>query len=288
MIIIIVMYKEKIFKIIERASEDEARDLYKLIMILKEGRSPWPKDPAEEYHEKSKHSRVRIFFSPRRIFRGPEPPLIKRYHGAKRIKLPDPEDCIKSASMLVYEAIRKRRSIRDYRSNYFINIKDLSALLYLSVGITERRWGYPFRAYPSAGALQPVEVYPIIWNVKDMESGIYHYEPEEHSLELIKYGDYSKKLADACLEQDFIAEASLAFVLTVYYARTKWKYGDRAYRYVHLDAGLAAENIYIVATSLGLGTCAVGAFYDDEVNELIGIDGKNEFTVLVMPLGKPL
>ncbi len=221
--------------------------------------------------------------------RGPMPPLVKRCNALDIVKLPEPEFPRKVS---VEDAIRTRRSIREYTKDY-ITLSELSTILYLSVGITAWEPGayglrmFPLRAYPSAGALQPVEVYVYADRVTGLRKGIYHYNPVEHSLELLKEGDYSRRLAEIALGQRHVRDGAVVLILTIYWARTRWKYGDRGYRYALLDAGFAGENIYLACQALGLGTCAVGAFFDDELCELLEIDCKDEIPVLMFPVGRP-
>jgi len=144
---------------------------------------------------------------------------------------------------------------------------------------------YGFRAAPSAGALYPIEIYPVVRSVEGVKPGIYHYHVLSHALELIIEGGRSAQLAEACLSQRFIERAAVALVLTAVYGRTTQKYGERGYRYATLDCGHISENVYLAATAMGLGACAVGAFDDDRVNLLLGVDGEEESALLVLPVG---
>lgn len=182
-------------------------------------------------------------------------------------------------------AIDKRRSERAYTGEP-ISLEELSSLLHYAAGVTGRVGNFPLRAAPSAGALYPIEIYPIVNNITGLEKGIYHYDPRDHSLEVLDLGDYRSKVAKASLEQDFLSQANVVLALTAVFERTQWKYGARGYRYIYLDAGHIAQNIYLEATSLGLGACDVGAFFDDEVNKLLKIDGVEEFAVLLVSVGK--
>jgi len=220
---------------------------------------------------------------PRRT--GSMPPLRKRL-SSNVITLPKP----KMISVPISTVIINRRSADDF-VNEPISIDDLATVLYLGVGITgwASAYGYdkyPLRAYPSAGALQPVEAYPVINNVLGLKSGLYHYDPFDHALELLRPGNYGSLMADLALGQDHVSRAAVIIVLTVVYARTYWKYWKRALRYVLLDAGAAMENIYLAATGLGLGVRAVGAFYDNELCNFLGIDCLSEFPVVMVLVGK--
>ncbi len=147
--------------------------------------------------------------------------------------------------------------------------------------------GFEFRACPSAGALYPVETYLAINNVEDIEPGIYHYNVKNHELDQIKKGDFRLHIAQAALDQDMAYSANAVFVWTAVFQRSKWKYEQRAYRYVYLDAGHIAQNLALAAVSLDLGTCQIGALYDDEVNLLLEIDGKEESVLYMSVVGHP-
>ncbi|WP_054857575.1 SagB/ThcOx family dehydrogenase [Vulcanisaeta sp. JCM 16159] len=192
--------------------------------------------------------------------------------------------------MAVSNAVTIRRSAEDFIDEP-ISIDDLATILFLGLGITgwTQAYGldkYPLRAYPSAGALQPIEAYPVINNVTGLREGLYHYDPFNHALEIIKLGRFNSLMVDLALGQDHVSRASAVVILTAFYSRTRWKYWKRALRYVLIDAGAVMENMYIAATGLELGVRAVGAFYDEELCGFLGIDCIEEFPVLLMLIGK--
>jgi SagB-type dehydrogenase family enzyme len=234
----------------------------------------------DEYHEFTK---LRRGEPPKHRWRYRAPPeLYKIYEDAPLIKLPEPE---KSGGMPIWEAITKRRSCREY-SDEAISGEELSQLLWATQGITGEIDGYYLRAAPSAGALYPIETYLVVNHIDGLERGIYHYAVLRHALELLKIGDFRQRIASAALEQEFLARAGVVFVWSAVAARTKWKYGERGWRYIYKDVAHVCANLYLAATSLGLGCCAVGACFDDEVNELIGLDGKEETVVYLAAVGK--
>lgn len=234
-------------------------------------------DPGLVYHQWSKPSLWGII---RRPFHwGEQPPLYKDYPSARPIALPRD---FRYRGLLVQDAIQQRRSVRDY-SGRPLTLEQLSILLHCAYGITEP--SYPLRASPSAGALYPLEIYPVVNRVTGLTSGIYHYRPKDHSLELVEAGDFRPSLLTYTGGQDMILQASVVLVITAIFQRTRWKYQDRAYRYVLLDAGHLGENVYLAATSLGLGPCGIGAFFDDEINRLVGVDGENEAAVYLVSIG---
>jgi SagB-type dehydrogenase family enzyme len=123
--------------------------------------------------------------------------------------------------------------------------------------------------------------------VKGVERGIYHYGVLDHELELLQKADFREAVASAALDQGFIAEAAVVFAWTAVFARSKWKYKERAYRYVYLDAGHIAQSVALAAVALGLGSCQIAALYDDEVNAVLGVDGKEESIVYMTAVGRP-
>lgn len=231
------------------------------------------------YHQWSKPSLWGVVGRPFQW--GEQPPLYKDYPLARRTILPRD---FRYRGLNLEEAIQRRRSIRDY-SGRPLTVEQLSLLLHSAYGITEP--SHQLRASPSAGALYPLEIYPVVSGVEGLESGVYHYQPRAHSLDLIKKGDFRSSLLAYTGGQDMVLMASVLLVITAIFQRTRWKYQERAYRYVLLDAGHLGENIYLAATSLGLGPCGIGAFFDDEVNQLVGVDGKEEAAVYLVSIGAP-
>ncbi|MEM2094862.1 MAG: SagB/ThcOx family dehydrogenase [Candidatus Bathyarchaeia archaeon] len=183
----------------------------------------------------------------------------------------------------VEEALLKRRSIREY-SNKALTIQEISQLLWSAQGITDPRG---FRTAPSAGALYPLEVYVAVGNVEDLSKGVYIYKPEGHMLVKVIEGDKREALANAAFDQTWVKNGAIIIVITAVYERTTAKYGDRGIRYVHMEAGHVAQNICLQATAMGLGTVTVGAFYDDQVKLVIGLQ-ENEQPIYIMPVGRPI
>ena len=211
-----------------------------------------------------------------------KPGPYKVYQEAPKAKLPAPE---RAGGMPIWEAVGRRRSVRNYRSSP-VSAADLSQLLWASQGVTKVMGEYALRSAPSAGALYPVETYLSVQVVEGIEPGIYHYGVREHELELLRPGDFRSAVAEAALDQGFLAEAAVVFAWTAVFARSKWKYKERAYRYVYLDAGHIAQNVALAAVALGLGSCQIAALYDDEVNVILGVDGKEESVVYMTAVGR--
>jgi SagB-type dehydrogenase family enzyme len=194
------------------------------------------------------------------------------------IELPKPS--LKGA-MAVEEALAKRRSVREY-SDLALTLNELSQLLWAAQGLTSSD-GH--RTAPSAGALYPLELYVVVGKVDGLSSGVYKYRPSEHELSLLASGDKRPELYRACLEQDFIAKAAVSIVFAAVYERATGKYGERGRRYVHYEVGHAAQNVYLQATALHLGSVVVGAFQDDRVRKVVQL-ARDEEPLYVMPVGK--
>ena len=214
---------------------------------------------------------------------GAQPDLYKEYPQAKKIELPAFEP---ARAMSLDQTLRQRKSIRDFQTGP-ISKGQLAYLLWASTGIQRIENGYEFRTAPSAGALYPIETYVIANNVKSLEPGAYHYAIRSHQLELLEQRDLSRQIAAVALGQEMCTAAAAVFIWTAVFERCKWKYGQRAYRYIYLDAGHIAENLALAAVSLNLGTCEIGALYDDHVNAIIGIDGTKESTICMATAGVP-
>jgi len=213
------------------------------------------------------------------------------YSGSGReIQLPKPKI---PRGVDASEVLLARRSVRDFTRRP-IDVETLSTLLHLAFGVTKWERGvygyrhYPLRSFPSAGALQPVEVYISAQMVEGLSQGLYRYIFLNHSLDPLREGNYGELLAKAALDQDHVASSAVTVIITILWARSAWKYGSRGYKYAMLDAGFAGENLYIASMILGLGTCAVGAFYEEDLCSILGIDCTSEIPVLMMPVGHPL
>jgi SagB-type dehydrogenase family enzyme len=213
----------------------------------------------------------------------PEP--FKSYPVAtKRFALPEPD---LSVSVNIWQAFYLRRSVREFALQRQIPQELLSLLLWATQGITARGGNNYFRSTPSAGGLYPVETYLSIRSIEGLPPGIYHFSPRGFDLELLTEGDHSLTLAAAALGQELVLDAQVSFIWTAVIPRSMWKYRERAYRYIYLDAGHVAQNLYLAGTALNLGVCAVGAFFDDQVNAIIGVDGVDETAIYLGAVGWP-
>ncbi len=202
----------------------------------------------------------------------------------KRCELPEPHF---DEGVILWDTLHRRRSERSYYAALALPIEALSVLLWATQGITAGASSYQLRTAPSAGGLYPIETYLLVRAVEGLEPGIYHFRPHTFDLEFIRAGDFGEALADAALRQDMVEDAQVVFLWTAVIERSRWKYQQRSYRYIYLDAGHIAQNLYLAGTALDLGVCAIGAFFDDRVNELLGIDGTEEMIVYMASVGCP-
>ena len=198
--------------------------------------------------------------------------------GAERIGLPPPA---LDRQMTVEAAIRSRRSIREFGPGS-ITLEEISQILWAAQGITDRA-GY--RTAPSAGALYPLEISLIVGDVRSLPAGIYRYSPRAHALEAGAAGDRRAAIAEAALSQRWIADAAAILVIAAVEERTTVKYGRRGVRYVHIEIGHAAQNVYLQAAALGLGTTIVGAFKDNEVKDVANLR-RDETPLCLLPIGR--
>ncbi len=209
---------------------------------------------------------------------GERPPQYKTYPHADTVTLPHPD---LAGGLPTEDAIVRRHSTRAYSSEP-LGLDELSRVLFLTAGTTRRGR----RAHPSSGALYPIEVYPVVHNVDGLAAGVYHYGIRGHTLELVRAGDFRGAVVRQGLIQDFLGEANVVLFLTVIFQRMRFKYQDRTYRYGLIEAGHLGQNAYLAATSMGLGACAVGAFLDDAMNRMLGVDGREEAAVYMLSIGK--
>jgi len=240
-----------------------------------------PVEIGEEFQKNTKHSRMRLLGG--RLDWANKPETYKKYPSAKIIPLSRE---FPTKSLPIFDVLKKRRSVRSF-SPKPLSIADLSFLLWASTGVQRKEQGYEFRTVPSAGALYPIETYLNVNNVEGLEKGLYHYDIQAHALEELKVGIFSGKIAQAALGQKMLIDAPVVLIWTAIFERSKWKYAQRAYRYVYLDAGHIAQNLALSATSIGLGSCQIGAFFDDEINQIIEIDSVEESVLYLSVVGHP-
>ncbi len=219
--------------------------------------------------------------------KGTAPPLLELPYDKQKkvIDLPDPQK-IKGYDIDLRDAIEKRESRRGYARNP-LALEELSFLLWSTQGVKQVTGGATLRTVPSAGARHALETYLLVNNVKDLDPGLYRFLAIEHGLiNLSKDPGLSRKITHACLGQDIVSTSAVTFIWAAVPYRMNWRYGERGYRYVHLDAGHACQNLYLSAEAIQSGVCAIGAFSDDEMNSVLGIDGEEQFVMYLATVGK--
>jgi SagB-type dehydrogenase family enzyme len=195
------------------------------------------------------------------------------------IALPAPDT---TGTRTLESTIASRRSRREF-TGAPVSLATAGQLLWSAQGITG---GGMLRAAPSAGATYPLETYLLAGAVEGLAPGLYRYHPQGHRLELVRAGDLRREMAAAALSQMWIAQAPMTVAIAAVYDRTAARYGrQRATRYVDMEAGHAAQNIYLQAEALGLGTCTVGAFDDARLRTVLGLPAQ-ETPLLLLPVGK--
>ena len=213
----------------------------------------------------------------------PKPPRQKEYpENSKLIDLTPPEK-FNIGDMPIKDVIEKRRSRRKYTDEYLTK-EELSYLLWATQGVKDNK---NLRNVPSAGARHPFETYLHIKRVKGIKSGLYRYLPLEHKLLFLKENtDLNNKIYKACSEQKFVKESAITFLWSVIPYRTEWRYSDFSHKVIAIDAGHVGQNLYLASESIGAGTCAIGAYYQDDVDEILELDGEEEFTIYIATVGK--
>jgi len=254
-----------------------------------------PPSLAELFHENSKQRRHHHAFY-RRIASVNGNPAIhaimsstfRSYPGASTVALPEP---VPRPVLDFDETVMQRRSIRHF-SGEPLQLEDLSRLLRLGHGITgvlaspDEATRQPVRAAPSGGAIFPVELFPIVTAVDGVEAGVYHYHPARNVLELVRRGNQIDALGEATSDPSTFQHAGVTIALAASFGKTSFKYGERGYRFVLLEAGHVAQNLLLAATSAGLGAVAIGGFLDDDLNSLTGLDGVDEAVLYMVVIGK--
>jgi SagB-type dehydrogenase family enzyme len=225
--------------------------------------------------------------APDQMLGRPHPPLEAPCLGeGEIIDLPGPS-AISVRPLDLRDAIEHRRSIRSF-SEEPLKLAELAYLLWCTQGVQENVEGqFTFRTVPSAGARHALETFLLVNRVEGVTPGLYRYLALEHQLAEI---DRSSRIADrigsACLHQSFITRNAVTFFWVAVAYRMAWRYGQRGYRYLHLDAGHVCQNLYLAAEAVGCGTCAVGAFHDADMNAALGLDGEDQFLIYLASVGK--
>jgi SagB-type dehydrogenase family enzyme len=242
-------------------------------------------DIARLYHGHSRYLRRRMIDIPTDV--DTQPRRFRTYAGSPRVALPGRDFAL---GVSLGETLQRRESVRDFLLQP-LPLETVGRLLNTCYGVRgyrqiEGQWTYD-RPTPSAGGLYPLELYIAAQMVDDLVDGIYHYDARSHQLELRRTGVIHPDVASATLDQEMIHSANLVVAITAIFQRTMWKYRQRGYRYVWLDAGHLGQNLYLVATALGLGAMAVGGFYDAELNDLFALPADEEDVIYMVCIGQP-
>jgi SagB-type dehydrogenase family enzyme len=286
--------RDHLHGMVDLLSEYESQHLLRLVDGVVAGERFWEGDVAIFYNEYVKMRSLNVSRNPA-SFVSTAPiqqegifapiPLIKTYPTADRVLLPPPNHLQEGLS----DVIVRRRSKRSYQDRP-ISVEQLATLLQHAAGITGSVAAYdfnrlPLRTFPSAGGLQAPELYCFARTVESVPPGLYHYHSIDHVLESLGSGDGWTTVCEAVPGQPYIATSAVAFIVTGYYERLRWKYGPRAYRYICMDAGFLAQNLHLAGEALGLGVCAVAGFLDDLLEGLLGINGEDELALLLATVG---
>ncbi len=218
----------------------------------------------------------------------PQPPLEKEWQteGKTLIDLPDPSSLAVRGVDLA-EAINTRRSVRAY-TEQALTLEELSYLLWCTQGVKEfTPRPATARTVPSAGARHPLETYVLVNRVEGLEPGVYAFVAGQHKLlPYLEGADLGEKFAAVALRQNMVARSAVTFIWSAVSYRSIWRYGQRAYRYMHLDAGHACGHLYLAVQAVDSGCCGIAAFDDDACNQLLGLDGEDEFVIYMASVGK--
>ncbi len=241
-------------------------------------------DVARLYHVHSRHVRGRPVEL--EVDGDHLPARHRTFPGAVRTPLPGRDFALGAT---LGEVLERRRSLREYALRP-LPLATLGRLLHASYGVRARRpglgaGGYD-RAAPSAGGLYPIEIYVATQSVEGLADGVHHYDARAHALEQVREGAFNEGLVDLTMGQDMVLAANLVFILTGIVARTMFKYGQRGYRYVLLDAGHVGENLYLTATALGLGPAGIGGFLDVELGARLSLPAGEE-PLYLLCVGQP-
>ncbi|TGE34936.1 SagB/ThcOx family dehydrogenase [Desulfosporosinus fructosivorans] len=216
----------------------------------------------------------------------PQPPIQLEYDKAQPIiKLPKPSKIV-TEFVDSRKIVEQRISLRKY-SIEPLTMDQLSYLLWCTQGVKKVFQGTAtLRNVPSAGARHALETYLLINNVEGIKPGLYRFLALEHGLIGVSLDqDIADKITKACLNQNFVKSSAVTFLWVAVPYRMNWRYGERGYRYLYLDAGHVCQNLYISAESVNCGTCAIAAYSDDELNQLLGLDGKEQFVIYLATVG---
>jgi SagB-type dehydrogenase family enzyme len=216
----------------------------------------------------------------------PQPPLQLPYDpSAPVIDLPAP-DTLDMGKQSLTEIIVQRESRRRY-TNEPLSLAELSYLLWCTQGVKTVLPHATRRTVPSAGARHAFETYLLVNQVEGLQPGLYRYLALQHKLLPVNLdADIAGNITAAALDQDQVKRSAVTFIWVAVTYRMTWRYVERGYRYLHLDAGHVCQNLYLAAEAIGAGVCAIAAFDDESMNTLLGCDGDEQFVIYMGTVGK--
>jgi len=189
----------------------------------------------------------------------------------------------------VDDVLKNRISVREMRPET-LSLAEVSTLLFYTYGATRDNAGTgisrSFRIVPSGGALYPLELYFYSTHIENIDDGFYHYNPIKNELRHIKKGNHNKALSQAIIQKEFVSDASILVFITAIFERSIFKYGERGYRLILLEAGHVSQNLALVSNALGLGHLCIAGFYDRKLDEILNIDGVTHSALYVNTIGK--
>ena len=218
----------------------------------------------------------------------PAPPIEKPYdENSERIDLVAKENWHGIADVDLLSAIQNRQSHRRFRDEP-LSLEELSFLLWTTQGIRKKAdESTAFRTVPSAGCRHAIETYLCVLNVTGLAMGIYRYLPIEHQLLVVSLEEtLSEDIVTAAFYQSFIGKAPVTFIWTAIPYRMEWRYHITAHKVIALDAGHICQNLYLASSAIGGGVCAVAAYHQEMMDELLEVDGKDEFAIYLAVAGK--
>ena len=184
------------------------------------------------------------------------------------------------------ELVNERKSRRSFTDDY-INLDELSFLLWCTQGVKKVLKYGVMRTVPSSGAKSPFETYLVINRVEDLKPGLYRYISFSHKLFFVKTIDDSEKImGDLSYKQKFVGEAAVIFCWATVPYRTEWRYSILSHKFIAIDLGIVCQNLYMACEALKLGTVAIGYYEQEKIDNLFELDGEDEFIVLIAPVGK--
>lgn len=242
----------------------------------------------ETFHENSKSEKFAHYLPQEIVFR-----YAQNLHEAlpyaslPSISLPKPQS---SLNQSILETILLRKTPAKMQSCP-ISLEQLATLLFYAYGVTRDNkntfFPRPLRAVPSAGGLFPLEIYFYVQNnIEKLEAGIYHYHPIYHNLRLVKQGNWEESIAKALFQPNLVKDCAILFFITAIFNRSTFKYQERGYRYIFLEAGHLAQNLNLVATAMDLAAQNIGGYFDRDIDKLLEINGIHHSTIYLAALGK--